>query len=394
MPRNTPSESDRPSPGADGPLEEDEALRRMYRLTADHERGFDEKVRDLLDLGRSHLGVEAGFLTEIGDGTQLIVQARGDHELLQSGESCPLSKSYCRRTIRRENALTVQHAAVEGWEDDAAYEVFGLESYIGAKVMVDGDLYGTFCFADSTPREEPFADSEEVFVELMADWAGYELFRRRATERIEAQCAQLEEFTKVVSHDLRNPLNVAQGHLDMAEKTGEASHFEDCRSSLNRMESLIDDLLVVARQDDGTTETETIELTEFVRECWSFVSNDGATLVVEADVSIEGNDSRLREMFGNLFRNAIEHGRSDVTIRVGQLDEGEGLYVEDDGSGIPPEDRDRVFDDGYTTNERGTGFGLTIVKQISDAHGWNVEVTDGSDGGARFEFGDVTFTDR
>jgi signal transduction histidine kinase len=383
------SEGDRPASGGEI-LSESDALRRMYRITADHERSYETKVRDLLETGRAYLGVEAGFLTEISDGRQLIVEASGEHELLQPGESCPLSKSYCRKTIEQKEPLTVQHAKVEGWEDDAAYELFGLESYIGANVLVDGDLYGTFCFADTDPREEPFTDSEEMFVELMAEWVSYELFQKRATNRIAEQRDQLEKFTKVVSHDLRNPLSVAQGYLDLAEETGDPEHFERSRNALQRMESLIDDLLVLAHEGVEISDTETIELSELVTTCWSFVATDGATLSVETDMHIKGDGSRLGQLFENLFRNAIEHGGSDVTIRIGELTDCEGIYVEDDGRGIPPENREEVFDDGYTTKEDGTGFGLAIVKQITDAHGWDVRITESAEGGARFEFTGVS----
>jgi anti-sigma regulatory factor (Ser/Thr protein kinase) len=369
--------------GHAGAVSDGEALRRMYRITADHERPFEEKLRELLDLGRTYLGVEAGFLTEITEDTQLIVEASGEHEPLQAGESCPLSRAYCRKTIEREAALTVQHAAVEGWEDDAAYEEFGLEAYIGAKVLVDGEVYGTFCFADSAPREVPFGDDEETFVELMAEWVSYELFQQRATARIEQQRDQLEEFASVVSHDLRNPLGVVQGYLDLAEKTGDPEHFERCRNALDRMGALIDDLLVLAREGEAIAETESLSLAELTRESWSFVGTEEARLIVETDAVIHGDWSRLQQLFENLFRNAVEHAGEDVTVRVGRL--ADGIYVEDDGPGIPEGDREAVFDDGYSTSRKGTGFGLTIAEQIVDAHGWEIAVTGSDDGGARFE---------
>jgi signal transduction histidine kinase len=86
-----------------------------------------------------------------------------------------------------------------------------------------------------------------------------------------------------------------------------------------------------------------------------------------------------------LFRNAVEHGGSNVTIRVGALADGAGFYVADDGVGIPESDRDVVFEYGYTTAEDGTGFGMAIVKEIVDAHGWEIRVTEEADGGTCFE---------
>jgi len=365
------------------------AIRRMYRITADYERSFDTKVSDLLDLGRAYLGVQAGFLTEISDDEQFIVNANGDHPLLQPGKSCPLEKSYCRRTLSHDGPLIVQHAEVEGWEGDSAYEQFGLESYVGAEVIVDGDTYGTFCFADTEPREDPFTEPESTFVELMAEWVSYELFQQQATERIERQRDQLEEFAKVVSHDLRNPLSVVQGYLDLAEETGDPDHFDRCRDALDRMETLIEDLLVLAREGEPIAETESVDVGEVANDCWSFVAAEGATLTVEIDRRITADGGRLQQLFENLFRNAIDHGGGDVAIRVGELSDGSGFFVEDDGSGIPPAERERILDHGYSTAEDGTGFGLTIVTQIADAHGWDVTVAESDDGGARFEISDV-----
>ncbi|WP_144799355.1 sensor histidine kinase [Halorubrum depositum] len=377
---------------SDGPSEGD-ALRRMYRITADQERPFEEKLPDLLDLGRAYLGVETGFLTEIDDETQVIVDARGDHELLQAGRSCPLSKAYCRRTVDVDGALTVQHARVEGWEDDAAYEEFGLEAYIGAKVVVNREVYGTFCFADTEARDRPFSEDEETFVELLGQWVGYELFRKQATERMQRQRDELEEFSRVVSHDIRNPLGIIDGYLDMAERTGDPEHFQRCRDAVDRMESLIDDLLFLTREGRTIGGREEVDLVALARESWSFVSAGDATLAVDTDRVAFGDWSRLQQVFENLFRNGVEHGGDDVAIRVGDLADGTGIYVEDDGEGIPEAERDDVFVDGYTTDASGTGLGLTIIQQVVSAHGWEIAVTEGAAGGARFEITGMEFSE-
>ena len=96
------------------------------------------------------------------------------------------------------------------------------------------------------------------------------------------------------------------------------------------------------------------------------------------------DERRLQRLFENLYRNAVEHGGEDVTVTVGDID-GEGFFVADDGPGIPPDERDRVFQSGYSGDEDGTGFGLAIVERIVEAHGWAIHVTESDTGGARFE---------
>lgn len=99
----------------------------------------------------------------------------------------------------------------------------------------------------------------------------------------------------------------------------------------------------------------------------------------------------LKQIFEDLFRNAVEHGDADVTLTVGEL--ADGFYIEDDGVGIPEDEREAVFEPGYSTSQEDSGFGLSIVGRVVDAHGWEIRLTDGADGGARFEITGVDFVD-
>lgn len=79
-----------------------------------------------------------------------------------------------------------------------------------------------------------------------------------------------------------------------------------------------------------------------------------------------------------------------MRITIGDLDT--GFYIADNGPGIPEGERDRIFESGYSTLTKGTGFGLAIVQEIVAAHGWEISVTDSEDGGARFEIPGVEIT--
>jgi signal transduction histidine kinase len=222
-----------------------------------------------------------------------------------------------------------------------------------------------------------------------------ETLRAREAELRERN-ARLDEFASVVSHDLRNPLNVAEGRLELAREACTCGdpvdrHLDTVAESHRRMAELVDDLLTLARQGRGLGDTEPVDLTTLARTCWEGIGS--GDLVIVDDVTVDADRSRLRELVENLLRNAAEHAGPEPTIRIGALfgegtDDGEraGFYVEDDGPGIPPEERETVFDHGYSTDTDGTGFGLAIVDAVAEAHGWDVRLTDGSDGGARFEF--------
>jgi len=214
---------------------------------------------------------------------------------------------------------------------------------------------------------------------------------RNVTERVERerqlrqQNERLGEFASVISHDLRSPLNVAQGRAALLAEQGESEHLDPLLQALDRMEAIVEDTLTLARQGDTISETESVSLTNLVGKCWATVDTGEATIDIVDEMTFQADPDRLRHVFENLFRNAVEHGGSDVTVRVGCLNE-LGIYVEDNGSGIPVEKRDEVFEPGHSSAQGGTGFGLTIVKRIVEAHGWELSVADGTDGGARFEF--------
>jgi len=219
---------------------------------------------------------------------------------------------------------------------------------------------------------------------------------RNITERVKqerqlrSQKEQLDEFANVVSHDLRNPLNVAQARTELLANECDSEHLAPILRSLDRMEEIVADTLTLAREGQVVSDPEPVELADLIGVCWLNVHTDEATIEIEDEATIRGDRSRLQHVFENLFRNAVEHGGRGVTVSVGQIDDC-GIYVEDTGPGIPEDTREAVFDPGYTSASGGTGFGLTIVKRIAEAHGWRVAVVDGTDGGARFEFTGVDF---
>jgi PAS domain S-box-containing protein len=210
-------------------------------------------------------------------------------------------------------------------------------------------------------------------------------------EQLEQKNEQLEQFTSVVSHDLRNPLNIAEGRLELAQQECDSPHLEAVAHAHDRIHALIEDLLTVARADDTAADTAPISLADAAKESWDSVETADASRVTDIDQTIEANASRLKQLLENLIRNAVEHGGNDVTVTIGELPD--GFYVEDDGPGIPAADRNEVLEPGYSTNEAGTGFGLSIVKQVVEAHDWAIHVTDGLDGGARFEITNVDILD-
>ncbi|MFB6266356.1 MAG: PAS domain-containing sensor histidine kinase [Halodesulfurarchaeum sp.] len=238
---------------------------------------------------------------------------------------------------------------------------------------------------------EPDAlDEEDIqLARILAANAEVALDRVEHERELTRQNERLGEFASILSHDLRSPLTVASGRLEMVDAPPE--QLDPIRGALDRMQELVENVLALARHGETVDSMEAIDLASIAAESWQRVSTRNADLEVETEQSVMADPSRLSQVFENLYANAVEHGGAGVTIRVGGLPD--GFFVEDEGPGIPPDHRERVFESGFSTSESGTGFGLAIVKQIAEAHGWEVAVTEGAAGGARFEFTGVTMAD-
>ncbi|AGB17170.1 PAS domain S-box [Halovivax ruber XH-70] len=248
---------------------------------------------------------------------------------------------------------------------------------------------------------------------------------RRYQRELERQNDRLEQFASLVSHDLRNPLNVAQGHVDLLEEAVDHDSVSEVSWAIERMATLIDDLLTLTRQGETVGDPERVDLAAVVDDAWAVVEGP-VTLRRDVAGTVAADRSRLVELFTNLFRNVVDHGMADENrapidhdahaneaavhdpeatdneqhptnepesareITVGWLDDEAsasaaptGFFVDDDGPGLPDAD---VFEAGVTTDPDGTGIGLAIVAEIAEAHGWTATAGESPSGGARFAF--------
>jgi len=159
---------------------------------------------------------------------------------------------------------------------------------------------------------------------------------------------------------------------------------ENIESAFERMETLVEDLLVVSREGWTVETRQRVDGARLVADAWAAVATAEATLECEWAGTVEADPDRLAQAFENLFRNAVDHAGPSVTVRVGPLDDTAGVYVADDGPGIPADERDTVFEMGVS-DDGGTGLGLAIVERIVTAHGWSISAGGSEGGGARFE---------
>ncbi|MFB6224342.1 MAG: PAS domain-containing sensor histidine kinase, partial [Haloarcula sp.] len=229
----------------------------------------------------------------------------------------------------------------------------------------------------------------------------FQLVSRDITERVEhqrkleRQNERLEEFASVVSHDLRNPLNVAQSAVELLDdppNSEDTDLIAKIDRSLDRMGCIIEDVLMLARQGRTVNDPQETDLSTLASTAWTWIEAEQSSMSVRSSAELAADSGRAQDLLANLFRNAIEHNDGEVEIEVGLLDTEDGFYVADNGTGIA-DNTDDVFEMGYSLSEDGTGFGLAIVEQVAEAHGWSVAVTDSDSGGARFEVTGVELCD-
>jgi signal transduction histidine kinase len=223
----------------------------------------------------------------------------------------------------------------------------------------------------------------------------------RRSRELERKNDQLDTFAETVSHDLRNPLNVATGSLQLATEAAEddppdvdaaVASLERVSAALDRMATIIDDILALVDTADPVTDTDPVDFEAVTRAAWATVDTRAATLEFAGGGQIVADETRLQRLLENLVRNAVDHVGDDVTIEIGLT--ADGFAVADDGPGIPADERDRIFEHGYTTGADGTGLGLSIVRQLAEAHGWAIGLEPDADGAKFVVTGATTTPDR
>ncbi|MFB6178731.1 MAG: sensor histidine kinase [Halorientalis sp.] len=301
----------------------------------------------------------------------------------------------------RQFIVTAVNPAFEATFGYDADEIVGkdIDEYVlpdksGEAAQSVGDLMQSAQQVDQEVRRQTATGVRDfrirtVPLERGGGWTGGYAIYTDITAQKERQ-AQLERFTQIVSHDLRNPLQVATSQLELLgphETPPPVTEAIDTASvALDRMSEIIGDLLVLTRSGKQSPELEPTAIGAAADCAWQTVDTGSATLDCRCPIMIDADRAKLGHCLENLFRNAVEHAGDDVTVTVGPLDDAAGFFVADDGPGIPESERERVFEDGYTTDEDGTGFGLSIVAMVAETHGWVVSVTDSEPSGTRFEF--------
>ncbi|RQG98541.1 hybrid sensor histidine kinase/response regulator [Natrarchaeobius oligotrophus] len=269
---------------------------------------------------------------------------------------------------------------------------------IRSEIFIPLDDHGVFIVASTEPNDFDaevltFAKILASNVEAALERAQREAQLARRSRELERQNERLEQFAGTVSHDLRNPLTLASGHLEAVDAIVSDhgreidapidTHLEEVEWALDRMDDLVENVLTLARSGKRLSGREPVALESVVDRARRTVDPDLEVVRDDSLPTVEADADRLVVLFENVFRNAREHAGEDATVTVTATDD--GFAVDDDGPGIDPDKREAIFESGYSSATDGTGFGLAIVREVVDAHGWDVAAGESGDGGLRLE---------
>ncbi len=184
-----------------------------------------------------------------------------------------------------------------------------------------------------------------------------------------------QDAVKRIAHEIKNPLTPIRLNLERLGRYAErgeidAEKFRDLVNLILKEIERISDLINQFRHltPSRSLRLERFRLSDLVRDLRKLYSSAGVEITLEGDRTLEGDLSLLKEMFYNLINNSIEWGATRITLRV----DGDRLAYRDNGRGIREEDLQNVFIPYYTSNPKGMGIGMAIVKKIVEDHGWKI----------------------
>ncbi len=413
------------------------SIRNLYEVTTRSERSFSLRVKQILMMGCQQFNLEVGILSKIEGGKYRIIAVKlPENSTLEidAGNIFAVENTCSERTISAQQPVSFLKTKIE----HPCYLDANPMTYLGTKVMVGGEVYGTLNFSSLRSHTKPFKTIDLELIELMAQWIGGEIERRKSRTKLahardaaEAANKAKGEFLATMSHEIRTPMNAVIGMTGLLLNTKLDSQQQDfvqtIRSSGDALLTLINDILDFSKIEAGKLEFENqpFQLNYCIEEALNLVATKAESKQLELAYLIEpetpnyilGDITRLRQILVNLLGNAVkftERGEVVVYIKANQIESTQSLEdssifmtqartqgnnicqiefaVKDTGIGIKSDRLDRLFksfsqvDSSTTRQYGGTGLGLAISKKLSEMMGGKMWVASEAGVGSTFYF--------
>lgn len=348
-------------------------------------------IERVVEIGSDYLNIDHGHITDIDEGEnwwEVIGSTDPSDGPYPDGLTAKLSDSYCRRTIQQSTPLVLHDANNQGWADDHAYQQHQLDTYLGMRIEVFGEPYGTICFVESDPREEPFSEAEQFFIELAGQVLRKVLEESHHEKDLANRDRLISVLNRVLRHNLRNDLNIVQGNAQMLE---ERTSGDEARLASN-IDSTTTELLLLAeksRELEKLTRSVPVarpmDIVPVVSEAVTDIQDEYPAV----DVSFSAPDEamsfaapQLADAASELLTNAAKHAGNDPTIEL-EIHRGSDqtmVQIEDDGPGLPKGEQQILTGASETALDHGSGLGLALVYWIITDLNGEIDVTTTSSG--------------
>ncbi|MGX5682522.1 sensor histidine kinase [Schumannella luteola] len=336
-----------------------------------------------------------------------IIDDRHQHQIAAVGIEpavCAREDSMCAAVLHESRHIWVTDAREDPRFAENPFvtgQIATVRFYASSPIVTpSGVTIGTLCVFDDEIGELTAQQSEAL--DVIARQVVEILELRRVAEELRRSNEQLGQFASQVSHDLRNPLTALGGFLELAEDDPgleqapmAAESVARARSVASRMTDMVVDLLAYARAEGARPQRVAVDLGELtnavIEDLDAAIAECSASISVDARASVTGDPTLLRALVQNLLANALKFTAATgttprVEVRAEHIGGAVRLTVDDNGPGIPVDDRDRVFglmERGSTTEASGLGIGLATCRRIAESHGGRIGIDESPLGGTR-----------
>ena len=369
-------------------------LKLLHQAVTNNYHSEIDLFNEYLLIGKNILKFETGIVSRIKNDSYTVLAFSSPLEGLAIDQVFPLEDTYCREVFRLKQTVAFSHVgSVKKMCEHPVYLNMKLESYISSPIFVNGEIYGTLNFSDRVIRESGFSTHEHELMEIMAKTVGRFLEAKIAKEELQNANAKISRLVGVVAHDLSNPLGNIISLVDMIndEKNEEIklSYLNMIEKSAFSSMEMIKSILNMNAIENGKIKIVKVEnnILELVEESWIQVNYLAEKKrithkIIGGEYKVMLDRDRMKQVFCNLFTNAIKFSIPESKICIYLKVENNSLIIEvkDNGVGIKEEHIKSLFDATQKTStlgtdgEMGTGYGLPLVYEIITNHKGTIRV--------------------